>query len=180
MGREDALRRQLAGHWFHPDRSRAHQSTAKARKDDIRCVACAAGHLSSRARIRDGGTSFGLWAPRATRVELALVDEDRNQTNHDMGRHADGVWTVFIQGIGAEQRYGFRVHGRWDPAAGTRFNPAKLLVDPYARAITGGVDYSGPILDHTEESNYVPDTTDSFAAIAAQCRGTRLAAAASD
>ena len=48
--------------------------------------------------------------------------------------------------MGAEQRYGFRVHGRWDPAAGTRFNPAKLLLDPYARAITGGVDYSGPIL----------------------------------
>ena len=47
------------------------------------------------AHIRDGGTSFGLWAPRATRVELALVDEDRNQTNHDMSRNDDGVWTVF-------------------------------------------------------------------------------------
>ena len=66
---------------------------------------------------------------------------------------------------GAEQRYGFRVHGRWDPAAGTRFNPAKLLLDPYARAITGGVDYSGPILDHTIESDFVPDTMDSFAAV---------------
>ena len=42
------------------------------------------------ARIRDGGASFGLWAPRATRVELALVDEDRNQTNHDMARADDG------------------------------------------------------------------------------------------
>jgi glycogen operon protein len=92
------------------------------------------------AHIRDGGTSFGLWAPRATRVELALVDQDRNQTNHDMSRDGEGVWTVFIHGVGAEQRYGFRVHGPWDPAAGARFNPAKLLVDPYARAITGGVD----------------------------------------
>ena len=117
------------------------------------------------AHIRDGGTSFGLWAPRATRVELALVDEDRNQTNHDMTRDDDGVWTVFVQGIGAEQRYGFRVHGPWDPAAGARFNPAKLLLDPYARAITGGVDYSGPILDHTTESDFVPDTMDSFAAV---------------
>ena len=45
------------------------------------------------------------------------------------------------------------------------FQPAKLLLDPYARAITGGVDYSGPILDHTTESDYVPDTTDSFAAV---------------
>ena len=117
------------------------------------------------AHIRDGGTSFGLWAPRATRVELALVDQDRNQTNHDMSRDGEGVWTVFIHGVGAEQRYGFRVHGPWDPAAGARFNPAKLLVDPYARAITGGVDYSGPILDHTPHSDYVPDTTDSFAAV---------------
>ena len=116
------------------------------------------------ARIRDGGCSFGLWAPRATRVELALVDEDRNQFNHDMSRDSDGVWTVFVHGVGAEQRYGFRVHGPWDPAAGARFNPAKLLLDPYARAITGGVDYSGPILDHVAESDYVPDTTDSFAA----------------
>ena len=69
----------------------------------------------------------------------------------------DGVWTAHVPGVGAEQRYGYRVHGDWNPAAGTRFNPAKLLLDPYARAITGGVDYSGPILDHTPESNYVPD-----------------------
>jgi glycogen debranching enzyme len=116
------------------------------------------------AHVRDGGTSFGLWAPRATRVELALVDEDRNQTNYDLTRDDNGAWIVFVPGVGAEQRYGFRVHGPWDPAAGTRFNPAKLLLDPYARAITGGVDYSGPILDHTIESDFVPDTMDSFAA----------------
>ena len=77
----------------------------------------------------------------------------------------DGVWTVHVPGIGAEQRYGYRVHGEWEPDAGARFNPAKLLLDPYARAITGGVDYSGPILDHTPESNYIPDPTDSFAAV---------------
>ena len=75
------------------------------------------------------------------------------------------MWTVHVRGVGAEQRYGYRVHGEWDPAAGARFNPAKLLLDPYARAITGGVDYSGPILDHTPESNYIPDPTDSFAAV---------------
>jgi glycogen operon protein len=117
------------------------------------------------AHIRDGGTRFGLWAPRATRVELALVDEDRSQSNHDMVRGPDGVWTVHVRGIGAEQRYGYRVHGDWAPEAGARFNPAKLLIDPYARAITGGVDYSGPILDHVSESNYLPDPTDSFAAV---------------
>ena len=117
------------------------------------------------AHIRDGGVSFALWAPRATRVELVLVDEDRAQTNHEMDRAEDGVWSVHVHGIGAEQRYGYRVHGEWDPDAGARFNPAKLLLDPYARAVTGGVDYSGPILDHTPGSNYIPDRTDSFAAV---------------
>jgi glycogen operon protein len=75
------------------------------------------------------------------------------------------VWTVFLPGIGAGQRYGYRVHGPWSPVTGQRFNPAKLLVDPYARAITGGVDYSGPISDHTPESNYLPDPRDSFASV---------------
>ena len=117
------------------------------------------------ARVVDGGTTFGLWAPRATRVELALVAEDRTQRNHDMELGEDGVWSLFVPGVEPEQRYGFRVHGPWDPATGQRFNPAKLLLDPYARAITGGVDYSGPILDHTAESDYLPDETDSFAAV---------------
>ncbi len=112
-----------------------------------------------------GGTDFALWAPRATRVELALVDRDRRQQNHDMTSSEDGVWHVFVPGVGAEQRYGFRVHGRWNPDTGERFNPAKLLLDPYARAITGGVDYSGPISDHTAESNFDLDPTDSFAAV---------------
>ena len=117
------------------------------------------------AHVRDGGALFGLWAPRATRVELALVAENRSQTNHEMQLGADGVWTVHVPGVGPEQRYGYRVHGEWNPAAGARFNPAKLLLDPYARAITGGVDYPGPILDHTPESDYIPDPTDSFAAV---------------
>jgi len=117
------------------------------------------------AHVRAGGTTFGLWAPRATRVEVALVGEDRSQTNHDLEQGQDGVWTGHVAGVGAEQRYGYRVHGPWDPNAGARFNPAKLLLDPYARAVTGGVDYSGPILDHVPQSNYVPDATDSLSAV---------------
>src|SRR5699024_5028159 len=100
------------------------------------------------AHLMDDGARFELWAPRATRVELALVDEDRTQHNHDMERRDDGVWSVHVPGVEAEQRYGFRVHGEWDPDDGMRFNPAKLLLDPYARAITAGVDYAGPIRDH--------------------------------
>lgn len=117
------------------------------------------------AHVVHDGTNFALWAPRATRVELALVSKERDQTNIDLDRRPDGVWTAFVPGVGAEQRYGYRVHGPWSPETGQRFNPAKLLVDPYARAITGGVDYSGPILDHTAESNFLPDPVDSFAAV---------------
>ncbi|MDR1237250.1 MAG: glycogen debranching protein GlgX [Propionibacteriaceae bacterium] len=117
------------------------------------------------ARLNGDQTDFSLWAPRASRVELALVDTDRNQTNHDMAKDDAGVWSVSVAGIGAGQRYGYRVHGEWDPDHGQRFNPAKLLLDPYARAITGGVDYSGPIFDHTEESNFSPDMADSFASV---------------
>ncbi|HBX80723.1 MAG TPA: glycogen debranching enzyme GlgX, partial [Propionibacteriaceae bacterium] len=118
------------------------------------------------ARIVGDATSFALWAPRATRVELALVAADRRQTNVDLVLEPEtGIWRGLVPGIGAGQRYGFRVHGHWNPDSGERFNPAKLLLDPYARAITGGVDYAGPISDHVAESNYLADPTDSFAAV---------------
>ena len=111
------------------------------------------------------GTSFALWAPRATRVELALLDDKRNQVNHDMVLDEEGVWSIHLPDVGQGQRYGYRVDGNWSPQTGERFNPAKLLLDPYARAITGGVDYAGPIMDHTPESNYLPDTRDSSASV---------------
>jgi glycogen operon protein len=111
--------------------------------------------------LDDDGACFSLWAPRSPRVELALIGADREQTNHDMELGDGGVWSVRVPGITAGQTYGFRVHGEWNPRSGQRFNPARLLLDPYARAITGGVDYSGPIHDHTSESDYLPDTTDS-------------------
>ncbi|MDQ7992717.1 MAG: glycogen debranching protein GlgX [Propionicimonas sp.] len=117
------------------------------------------------ARVQDGGTSFALWAPRATRVELALVDQHREQHNVDLELGPDGTWSAFVPGVGHGQLYGYRVDGDWDPGSGRRFNPAKLLTDPYARAITGGVDYSGPIFDHTPDSNFLPDPADSFEAV---------------
>ena len=82
------------------------------------------------AHPRDGGTDFALWAPGANRVELALVDADDNQTNVDLELDAgSGVWTGFVPGVGAGQRYGYRVDGEWDPEEGERFNPAKLLLE---------------------------------------------------
>jgi glycogen operon protein len=117
------------------------------------------------ARVDDRGTAFSLWAPRATRVELALVDDAGNQSNLDLTQSSEGVWEVHAPGVGAGQRYGYRVDGEWSPQTGQRFNPARLLLDPYARAITGGVDYAGPITDHTAESNFAPDPTDSSGSV---------------
>ena len=77
----------------------------------------------------------------------------------------DGCWQVHLPGVGPEQRYGYRVHGAWAPQQGVRFNPAKLLLDPYARAITSGVDYAGPIRDHIAESDYVADRRDSSGSV---------------
>lgn len=117
------------------------------------------------AHVDGDATSFALWAPRATRVELALVAPDRTQHNVDLEKTPDGVWSTRVEGVGDGALYGYRVHGLWEPESGQRFNPARLLMDPYARAYTGGVDYAGPIHDHTVESNYKLDPTDSFMAV---------------
>ncbi|MCT2992162.1 glycogen debranching protein GlgX [Propionibacterium freudenreichii] len=117
------------------------------------------------AHLSADGCHFGLWAPRAERVELALVDGDGStQRNVDMTPDG-GAWSVFVPDVVAGQRYGFRVHAQWDPDQGLRANPAKLLVDPYARAITAGVDYSGPIFDHVPGSYFEPDTRDSAGSV---------------
>jgi len=121
--------------------------------------------LGGRLDAAGTGARFSLWAPRATRVEVALVEEDRSQRNHDLTVDDHGVWSTMLPGVAAEQRYGFRVHGEWNPDEGKRFNPARLLLDPYALAITAGVDYSGPILDHPDEDNFQLDPTDSAFAV---------------
>ena len=113
------------------------------------------------AVLTDDGCTFALVAPRAERVELALVRDDGTTIRNVDMTNDNGTWRADVKGVVAGQRYGYRVHGEWNPDAGLRANPAKLLVDPYARAVTAGVDYTGPIFDHTAESYYEPDTRDS-------------------
>jgi len=110
------------------------------------------------------GTDFSLWAPRATRVELILVGDDE-QSGVDVDRGPDGIWRGRVPGVGAGRRYGYRVHGPWAPERGERFNPAKLLLDPYARAITGDLDHTGPIRDHVVGAPSRPDYADSTGAV---------------
>ena len=101
--------------------------------------------LGLGAVVQTDGTTFTLWAPAAERVELALIADDGSQRNLDLA-HTDEYWTGFVPGVGAGQRYGYRVHGPFDPSHGLRFDPSKLLLDPYARAVDGSLDFSSPLI----------------------------------
>ena len=94
------------------------------------------------------GTNFALFSEVADRVELCLFDDDGKENRVDL-REVDGfVWHGYLPGISPGQRYGYRVHGPYNPASGQRCNPAKLLLDPYAKAIDGqrGLGPAGVLL----------------------------------
>ena len=86
------------------------------------------------------GTNFALFSGAAERVELCLLDDDNHETRIDVTEMDAFVWHVYLPGVRPGQRYGYRVHGPHEPDAGHRCNPAKLLLDPYAKAIDGQID----------------------------------------
>src|SRR6476619_4891712 len=81
------------------------------------------------------GTNFSLFSEHATRVELCLFDLEDNEECVEVVDVTAHHWHVYLPGVGPGQRYGYRVHGPYDPEAVHRFNPAKLLIDPYSKAI---------------------------------------------
>jgi glycogen operon protein len=83
------------------------------------------------------GTNFALFSEAAERVELCFFDEQGQQQAVDLPEMTGFVWHGYAPNVGPGQRYGFRVHGKYAPAEGRRCNPAKLLLDPYARAVEG-------------------------------------------
>jgi glycogen debranching enzyme GlgX len=83
------------------------------------------------------GTNFALWSTSATAVTLCLFDASGAETRIPLDDQTYHVWHGYVPGVGPGQRYGFRVDGTYDPAQGLFHNPAKLLLDPYARAIEG-------------------------------------------
>jgi glycogen operon protein len=101
------------------------------------------------------GTNFALFSENAERVDLCLFDEDDHETCVEMTEREVFNWHCYVPGIGPGQRYGYRVHGPYDPASGKRFNPAKLLIDPYAKAIEGPVQW-----DKANVLPYVPSLDD--------------------
>jgi isoamylase len=99
------------------------------------------------------GTNFALYSENATGVSVCFFDEAGNQTDCVALRERTAfVWHGLIRNIKAGQRYGYRVEGPWEPLKGQRFNSKKLLMDPYAKALTGDVDWKGPIFPYKVET----------------------------
>src|SRR4051812_5010849 len=88
------------------------------------------------------GTNFTLFTENAERVELCLFDgPGANEERIAMQERTAFNWHCYLPGVGPGQRYGYRVDGGYDPETGRRFNSNKLLIDPYAKAIEGDVDW---------------------------------------
>jgi glycogen operon protein len=85
------------------------------------------------------GTNFSLFSEPAERVELCLFDDAGGERRVEVAEVDGFVWHCFLPGVGPGRRYGYRVHGPHDPDRGLRCNPAKLLLDPYAKAVDGNV-----------------------------------------
>ena len=116
------------------------------------------------------GTNFSLFSENCDRVELCLFDEDGTEQRIHVYDQTGFQHHVYVPGVGPGYRYGYRVHGPYDPAHGHRFNPAKLLIDPYAKAIDGAVDWNAAnalpyLADGGEDADLNIDESDDAAAI---------------
>jgi glycogen operon protein len=101
------------------------------------------------------GTNFSIFSEHAERVELCLFDENDCEERIELKERTAYNWHSYLPGVGPGQRYGFRVYGPYEPEEGHRFNPWKLLLDPYSKAIEGDVQW-----DLASVLPYIPDDTD--------------------
>lgn len=119
------------------------------------------------------GTNFAVFSEHATRVELclfAIPGEAAESHRIDLRERSGDVWHAYLPGVIPNQAYGYRVHGPYAPAEGHRFNPAKLLLDPYAKAISGVIKWSDalsgyPLRSSDPDRDLTADTADSAAVI---------------
>jgi isoamylase len=112
------------------------------------------------------GTNFSVFSEHAERVELCLFDDADVETRYELAERTAFNWHGYLPGVQPGQRYGYRVHGQWAPGHGHRFNPAKLVVDPYALAIDGGVRFDAArVLPYAEGHPDLRDDEDDAAAI---------------
>lgn len=112
--------------------------------------------------MRGTGTQFSVHAPDADLVQVCLISPDGAETRIDLVQRTYGIWHGVVDGVGPGQRYGYRVHGEWNPRAGVRMNPAKLLVDPWAKRITGGTGDHRALISHAGDPFGEPSPLDSL------------------
>jgi isoamylase len=117
------------------------------------------------ATVTDDGTNFAVASEVADGMVLCLFDAAGAETSIPMRDYDAGVWHVFVPGAGPGQAYGYRAMGPYDPAQGVRCNPAKLLLDPYARAFTGAVTFGPDVLGYSVSDPGSPSTIDSAASM---------------
>ena len=111
------------------------------------------------------GVNFALFSENAQAVDLCLFDADGAEQRVRLHEQTDLVWHCYLPDVRPGQRYGYRVHGAYDPARGHRFNPHKLLIDPYAKRIDGGVEWGDSVFGYRigAEEDTEPDEHDSAA-----------------
>ena len=95
------------------------------------------------------GTNFALFSEVAEKVELCLFDDARTETRVELTEVDAHVWHCYLPQTDPGQRYGYRIHGPYDPANGVRCNPNKLLLDPYAKAMEGTIDWDQSLFAYT-------------------------------
>ena len=140
------------------------------------------GHAEHLGSTFDGeGTNFSLFSASATRVELCLFDKTgQHETGRvDLPEFTDEIWHGYLPGIAPGTRYGYRVHGPHEPENGHRFNPNKLLLDPYAREIVGEVRWGDEMYGydlHTETDKDLTLSETDNAASMPKCVVTSLKA----
>jgi glycogen operon protein len=110
-------------------------------------------------------TNFAVYAPEATALFVCLFDEDGTETRHQLTEHSLGIWHGAVPGVAVGARYGYRADGPWQPEQGRRFNIAKLLLDPYARAVSGETTYDDSIYAHDVEDPTKPSSLDSAGSV---------------
>ena len=129
------------------------------------------GHPFPLGPTWDGeGTNFSLFSEHAERVELCLFDGEDRELRLPIVERTAFNWHCYVPGVGPGQRYAYRVYGEYAPERGRRFNPAKLLLDPYAKAIEGPIAYrDGNVLPYVpsseEDADLHPDGEDDARAI---------------
>ena len=108
--------------------------------------------------LREGGADVAVFSSTADAVEFCVFDDDGNETRTALGERTGDVFHGIVDGVVAGTRYGLRVHGAWNPESGLRHNPAKLLLDPHARAVSGEYAWGQAVFAHDMNN---PDEMDS-------------------